>query len=377
MTMYRSVSLSISMRLKFCFRLLAFASLVSAHDVRNIPVQATLAQAVPASLITPAPVLHDDIFKRSIATCGFIRGNSGTYPFQKLMSKANERDSLTLDMSRELQLHYNCAPRAPIWMLQQHRVHRGLGDMQKLRTEGLHGKQSRRWVMFVYRGSDPAMVCSRPSLNASSILTRIPSSQEAPYCFRYARTSALGATNTYYSYACGTASADVLVLATATNGAAQTDASDPTGAGDNPLLTIPGVNLPTETGTGTNSMSNNPTTSKSPLSTTAIALIAVAGVVIISIVLFLGYWFCLRERKRKHEIVYPPAPPQLDYQQTVSGGAGPGSIYSWNSSVPSGANPHVAPSVVGSDLSGGTATETKRTMATVHEQPYEYAQRQY
>jgi hypothetical protein len=217
-------------------------------------------------------------------------------------------------------------------------------------------------------------------LDASSPLTNISSSQEAPYCFRYARTSALGATDTYYSYACGTASADVLVLATATNGAAQTDASDPTGAGDNPLLTIPGVNLPTDTGTGTYSTSNNPTignASRSPLSTTAIALIAVAGVVIISIALFLGYWFCLRERKRKHEIVYPPAPPQLDYQQTVSGGAGPGSIYSWSSSVPSGANPNVASSVVGSDLSGGTATETRRLMATVHEQPYEYTQQRH
>jgi hypothetical protein len=214
------------------------------------------------------------------------------------------------------------------------------------------------------------------------ILTKDFSSQEAPNCFRYARTSALGATDTYYSYACGTASADILVLATATNGAAQTDAADPTGAGDTPLYTIPGLG-PTETGTGTGSTSNNSTAGnagKSPLSTTAIALIAVAGIVVISIAIFLGYWYGWRRRPENHDLVHRQdiRPAQLDYQKTVSGGDAPSvSMHSWVSGIPPGANPNIAPSEAGTDLSGGTATETRRLMATVPEQQYGNGQRYY
>jgi hypothetical protein len=214
------------------------------------------------------------------------------------------------------------------------------------------------------------------------ILTKDFSSQEAPNCFRYARTSALGATDTYYSYACGTASADIFVLATATNGAAQTEAADPTGAGDTSLFTIPGLGpTGTGTGTGTGSTSNSPTagnSSKSPLSTTAIALIAVAGIMVISIALFLGYWYGWRKRHENHDLVHrqDTRPAQLDYQETVT--AGPAaSIHSWGNSIPPGANPNIAPSEAGTDLSGGTATETRRLMATVPEQSHGYGQRYY
>jgi hypothetical protein len=176
------------------------------------------------------------------------------------------------------------------------------------------------------------------------------------------------------------------VLATATNGAVQTDAADPTGAGDTPLYTIPGLG-PTETGTGTGtgtgSTSNNSTAgnaSKSPLSTTAIALIAVAGIVVISIALFLGYWYGWRKRHENHDLVHrqDTRPAQLDYQKTVSGGDAPSvSMHSWVSGIPPGANPHIAPSEAGTDLSGGTATETRRLMATVPEQQYGNGQRYY
>jgi hypothetical protein len=209
------------------------------------------------------------------------------------------------------------------------------------------------------------------------MLTRDSSSQEAPSCVRYARTSALGATDTYYSYGCGTASSDILVLATATNGAAQTEASDPTGAANDSLLS--GSGLAFATGTGTGTTSGNPTTgsvSKSPLSTTAIALIAVAGLVVISIVLFLLYWFIWRKKDQNINIVHTTEPAQLPYQKTVSGGAASMSIHSWGSSVPPGANPNVPASVAGSDLSGATATETRRLMATVHEQPYNWGNQQ-
>jgi hypothetical protein len=70
------------MRLRLYLYTFVFASMVTAKDVQNLPVQATTTRAaVPASIITPAPVLHDDVFKRAIATCGFIRGNSGTEMF--------------------------------------------------------------------------------------------------------------------------------------------------------------------------------------------------------------------------------------------------------------------------------------------------------
>jgi hypothetical protein len=58
------------------------------------------------------------------------------------------------------------------------------------------------------------------------------SSQQAQQCFRYARSSVLGAKETFYSWACGTASDDILVLATVTDGTFQTLDSDTTGVDD-------------------------------------------------------------------------------------------------------------------------------------------------
>lgn len=66
------------MRMKFGFFVSCLVWLAASKDVPDVAVRATGAQAaVPASVVTPAPVLYGDIFKRAIATCGYIRGNSG------------------------------------------------------------------------------------------------------------------------------------------------------------------------------------------------------------------------------------------------------------------------------------------------------------
>ncbi|RMZ74332.1 hypothetical protein GMOD_00003354 [Pyrenophora seminiperda CCB06] len=74
------------MRTKPWFLILTSVRLVAPRDVPDVALRATGAQAAtsvgqttlsPASVITPAPVVREDIFKRAIATCGFVRGNSG------------------------------------------------------------------------------------------------------------------------------------------------------------------------------------------------------------------------------------------------------------------------------------------------------------
>jgi hypothetical protein len=139
MMKYRNVPLSATMKLGFFYCVFGFVSLVTASNIRNLPTQA---RAVSASVITPAPVLHGDVFKRSIATCGFVRGNSGTHAFNntRRRSRSNNRTSLTVNMSRKLQLHNDYAPGARLRMLQQHRVHQRLGHLQRLRPERLYGE---------------------------------------------------------------------------------------------------------------------------------------------------------------------------------------------------------------------------------------------
>jgi len=158
---------------------------------------------------------------------------------------------------------------------------------------------------------------------------------------------------TYYSWACGTATTDVLALASATNG---NNDPDPVPTSEN-VLNIPGLTsnfvLPTypstsgQTGSGgnVNSVSNTPSTSgsqKSLLSTTAIAFICLAGVLLIISLAVGGY--CLRKRhtNRKNQLVDPP-PIRMPYQPTVTHG----SIYSWTQGV--------ANSAPSSTFSGPTA----------------------
>lgn len=65
---------------KFGILFLLLAGLALARDIPQVPVQTlTSPTLAPASAITPAPLAHEDVFKRAIGTCGFIRGDSGIY----------------------------------------------------------------------------------------------------------------------------------------------------------------------------------------------------------------------------------------------------------------------------------------------------------
>ena len=145
----------------FYLHLCALASLAFAKDIPNLTAQAaSMRETVPASVITPAPVLHGDIFKRSLATCGYVRGNSGTRLSKMLISRSNRGDSIAFNMPRKLQLHDNCAHRVQLWMLQQHRVRERLGNMPGIWPDGLYGLQSGRCPVHKYSWPHFAMVCS-------------------------------------------------------------------------------------------------------------------------------------------------------------------------------------------------------------------------
>lgn len=45
-------------------------------EIRNVRAVVTRTTVVQ-SVITPPPVVHGELFKRAVATCGFVRGNSG------------------------------------------------------------------------------------------------------------------------------------------------------------------------------------------------------------------------------------------------------------------------------------------------------------
>jgi hypothetical protein len=76
---YCTISQKLPMNLYFCFFIFALAALGAAVDTQNLQTAITKV-AVPANfLVTPAPVPHSDIFKRAIATCGFLRGDSGEF----------------------------------------------------------------------------------------------------------------------------------------------------------------------------------------------------------------------------------------------------------------------------------------------------------
>jgi hypothetical protein len=238
------------------------------------------------------------------------------------------------------------------------------------------------WVMPSQRTPAPAYMAQSfnglfpRSFATKHLLNEGYSSQQAQQCFRYARSSALGATDTFYSWACGTASDDILVLATVTDGSAPTPDAETTGINDI-LRSITQGSRPT-------TAANPPTVpggNSSPLSTTAIALIAVGAAVVLLIALLFGYCCCwktlYKRHKRNKEIVHQTTPPQFTYQETVTNGARSEIIPSWNSGTPLGANPNVPPSVVPSDYSSVTASEMPRPMATLHEQHSGYGYRSY
>jgi hypothetical protein len=75
--MYRVDLLSIAMKLGFCMWAIAFASLVAADSPGDLHAGITPTASLK-SVITPPPAFHAELFKRTLATCGYIRGNTGT-----------------------------------------------------------------------------------------------------------------------------------------------------------------------------------------------------------------------------------------------------------------------------------------------------------
>ncbi|KAH7377275.1 hypothetical protein BKA66DRAFT_588825 [Pyrenochaeta sp. MPI-SDFR-AT-0127] len=283
----------------------AAASLVAADtteyvDNKHIDITRTTS---PKSIITSPPVFHADLFKRAIATCGYIRGNSAS--------------PLTCPDG------YNCATTAhalPVFACCN--SIECINDWGVCQDYGQTDCQPQGIKL-------PASVCS-------SIYGSILScSKENPHCFRYARSSVRGAYQTFYSYGCGTTTSDILVLETSTNGNQET-APEPTSAGSVPFVSIPGF---------TPSLFASPSTSpssatinKSGLSRRRIVLIALlsAGALLIAIIVI--YFFIWRRRQQNKTTMYPPPPYQPPYQSPypppMLNGPPPGPNYPWNNMQP-------------------------------------------
>jgi len=349
-----------TMRPSLRFDVLSIAALVAGKDIPNPHVRATGVQvAIPESLITPAPVLHGDIFKRSVATCGFVRGNS-----ELPITCAEDYNCIT---TQQLDLGFACC-----------------NNVECLDN----------WATCRPYGQTDCFGYSLPADTCSSIYGSIlQCSQQAQQCFRYARTSALGDKNTFYSWACGSASDDILVLATSTvEGEVLTTGSGTTGIDDflrsitSGLQPTAGSKNPTAGGSGDSGDS-----SSNPISTTAIALITVAGIAVLVIALLLGYFCWYRPRhQRNNDVVQHNQPSQLEYEPTVTqgprteiipsyGGSRDEIMAKWSGLTPPGAHPNVPPSEApsDSDYSGPTASEMPRPMSTVHESGSNFGNRFY
>ncbi|KAH6870272.1 hypothetical protein BKA58DRAFT_173730 [Alternaria rosae] len=342
--------------LRFCA--LSIGALVAGKNIPNPQVRATGVQvAIPESLITPAPKLHDDIFKRSIATCGFIRGNSALP-----VTCAENYNCIT---TQHLELGFACCNNVEC-----------LDD----------------WTTCRPYGQTDCFGYALPEDTCTSIYGSIlQCSQQAQQCFRYARSAALSATDTFYSWACGTASDDILVLATVTDGGAvQTVDSETTGI-DDVLRSITGGGPQPTAGSNSPPVGGGSSSSSgksNPISTTAIALITVAGIVVVVIALLIGYFCWWKRRPDNINIVQHNRPSQLPYEPTVTqgprteiipsyGGSRDEIMASWSGLTPPGASPNVAPSEAPSDWSGPTASEMLRPMSTVHESGSSFGNRFY
>ncbi|KAI8934852.1 hypothetical protein NX059_008531 [Plenodomus lindquistii] len=331
-------TLMVTTTLMFCSFLAIFAKLTSAvflqeQHTREMSTKTTEATGV----ITPPPDIHNELVKRAIATCGYVSGNSAsplTCPTGYNCATAMHTDYV-----------FGCCNNVEC-----------LNDWGWCREFGQSGCQG-------YDLEEP--VCT-------SILGPVlQCSAEAPHCFRYARSSARGDSTTYYSHACGTASTDVLVLATATNGANPAPPPPTTDAADNPLTMIPGFTQTSDLATSTGQPSGG-NGSGSPLSTTAIALIAVAGFVVLVIALLFGYCCCYKKFDEYRNIVRRREPLRPEWQRTEPYAPGPGSINNWNLDVPAGASPHIEPSHAGGSEYGGPAGRQMNgpTMFSINQDRY-------
>ncbi|KAK1907276.1 hypothetical protein P3342_005601 [Pyrenophora teres f. teres] len=338
------------MQMELCFLVSSLVWLAAAKGVPGVAVRVTGSKAaVPASVITPAPVVYGDIFKRAIATCGFIRGNSAS--------------AVTCPQD------YNCIT-----------TKSAFACCNNVECKG-------NWGMCRPYGQNDCNGVDLPDPVCASIYGSIlQCSIKAPECVRYARSAALGDPNTYYSLTCGTATGDILMLATPTNGAAAPTGNSNSNGGDGVLdsgssVVIPGLNVPVATNTSpspaTGGSSGGGSSSSGggggrPISITAIALISVAGAGVLFFALLIGYCCWWRQsRRKKREALYPSQQPQLKGEGTVTTGPGPGSIASWNLQTPTGADPNMAPSHKSVSEFGDfvpPASQPFRPMGTLHEQ---------
>ncbi|KAF2850939.1 hypothetical protein T440DRAFT_423772, partial [Plenodomus tracheiphilus IPT5] len=337
----------IATKINKCSLVATLAKLVTAVSAREDQIIHTMStQTTEAtSVITPPPIIHDELAKRALATCGYVSGNSAS--------------PLTCPNG------YNCAT-----AMHTDYVFGCCNNIECLDDWG--------WCRDFGQGGCEGYdlgeaVCTSifgPVLQCSS---------EAPHCYRYARTSVRGDSTTFFSRACGTASADVLVLATATNGANPAPTSPTTEVADSPLTLIPGFTqtVPNSTPASSTSGPGGSGGGGPKLSTTAIALIAVAGVIVLALSLLFGYCCCWRRRERHKVIVRPTEPVRPPYQQTEPYAPGPGSINNWNLDVPVGASPSIAPSNAGGSEYGGPSCRQMNGPRAYNMHSGGYGQRPY
>ncbi|EMD96184.1 hypothetical protein COCHEDRAFT_1069667, partial [Bipolaris maydis C5] len=289
----------------------------------------------PASAITPAPLAHEDVFKRAIGTCGFIRGDSAS--------------PVTCGAG------YNC-----VTTIRAQFAFACCNNIECIND----------WSICRPFGQTDCMGNNLPDDTCSRIYGSIlQCSEAAPYCVTYARSSTLSDSTTFISLTCGTTSEDVLLLATVTNGAKQTASGTPAQETENadPLAGFPSI--PDLSPTGTTSTRNTPaptgSSSDGPaLSTRSIVIISVVGAVVLLLAVAIG-WCCWcrrikewwRNRRQRNALAIDPARiPQAhyqptnyqptNYQPTESG------INLWRNATPLGASPDVAASVNGSVYGG-------------------------
>ncbi|KAF1972861.1 hypothetical protein BU23DRAFT_144548 [Bimuria novae-zelandiae CBS 107.79] len=286
--MYRVDLLSI-MKLGFCMWVIAFAPLVAADSPEYLHAGITLTASLK-SVITPPPDFHAELFKRTLATCGYIRGNTASP-----LTCADGYNCVTTVRALSLFACCNNIECVQDWgICQEYGAQDSCGGLPQELCSSIYG---------------PVLKCS----------------SEAPHCYRYARSSMRGGYFTDYSYACGTATSDILVLATATNGN-----QDPTSH-----LPIPGY-----TYTPYASAPSSSSSTKSKLSIRSILLIVILGGGALFVALVLGFVFIHQRRKQnrnKKNSAYttqpPPAYPPITTNRPV---------HQWNNGAPARLPPNAA-----------------------------------
>ncbi|XP_014559451.1 hypothetical protein COCVIDRAFT_24177 [Bipolaris victoriae FI3] len=344
---------------KFGVLFLLLAGLALARDIPQVPVQTpTSPTLAPASAITPAPLAHEDVFKRAIGTCGFIRGDSAS--------------PVTCGAG------YNC-----VTTVRAQYAFACCNNVECIND----------WSVCRPFGQTDCMGNNLPDDTCSRIYGSIlQCSEAAPYCVTYARSSTLSDSITFVSLTCGTTSEDVLLLATVTNGAKQTASGKPaaeeTESAD-PLAgfpSIPGLSSPTGTSTRNSPAPTGSSSNEPALSTRSIVIISVVGAVVLLLALGVG-WCCWCKRikawwrNRRHrnaDIIDPARIPQAPYQPTnyqptnyQPSNYQPTNprIQQWRNETLLGASPDVEPSVNGSVYGGRSVNgAAPRPMMTVHEQ---------